>query len=51
MIESVDLWQIKHAEPNAGPERPIRWKSGGMLIGGRPVSWVVIHNPVLEHKP
>ena len=29
-------------EPIAGPERPIRWESNGTLIGGRPVSLVVI---------
>ena len=28
--------------PIAGPERPVRWESGGALIGGRPVNATVI---------
>ena len=32
------VWRIANDEPIARPERPIRWESSGMLIGGRPVS-------------
>ena len=36
-----EFWTWPVAEPDAGPERPIRWESRGTLIGGRPVSFAV----------